>query len=254
VKPGDANYTAVALAQQIDLISDGQQVAAEVEAGKMYAPLIISNSGNGVVQYYFAYVEANADKLDHVRLLADNSFAFEDQLNGGDRDFDDVIIKVEQPPKLNEFIDLTAYTGRQVKVDFSDILSNAAFSNTVGFYAVEDKQGRIIDPLSGQLVSPNAPNYAALALQNIVPGLKIDKTSTSQSVILPGGELYAPYLQVVESPTLSRTYFSYLGANPDKADHIIFSEENNRFRFEDSLGGGDIDFNDLQFRVNLSSL
>ncbi|WP_338430540.1 Ig-like domain-containing protein [Synechococcus elongatus IITB3] len=253
VRPGDANYAEVALAQQIELISDGQRLAAEVDAGKMYAPFLISESDNGV-EYYFAYANANPDKIDHVRLLADNTFAFEDQLKGGDRDFDDFIIKVEQPPKFNEFIDLTGFIGQQVKVDFSNISSNAAFSNTVGFYAVEDRLGRIRDPFSGELVSPNDPGYAALAQQNAVSGLSIDNSSSSQSITLVGGELYAPFLQVMESPTVSRTYFSFLGANPDQADHILFSEGNNLFQFEDSFSSGDADFNDLQFRISLTAI
>ncbi|WP_429614826.1 Ig-like domain-containing protein [Synechococcus elongatus] len=253
VRPGDANYAEVALAQQIELISDGQRLAAEVDAGKMYAPFLISESDNGV-EYYFAYANANPDKIDHVRLLADNTFAFEDQLNGGDRDFDDFIIKVEQPSRFNEFIDLTGFDGQQVRVDFSEIVSDAGFSNSVGFYAVADRLGRIRDPLSGELISPNDPGYAALAQQNAVSGLIIDNSSGSQSITLSGGELYAPFLNVVESPELSRTYFSFLGANPDKADHILVSESDRLFRFEDTFGSGDADFNDLQFRISLTAI
>jgi Domain of unknown function (DUF4114) len=35
----------------------------------------------------------NTDRTDHVRLLGNNTFGFEDMLNGGDKDFNDVIIQ-----------------------------------------------------------------------------------------------------------------------------------------------------------------
>jgi hypothetical protein len=36
---------------------------------------------------YFENTLGNADKVDHIRLLGDNKFAFEDLLGGGDKDF-----------------------------------------------------------------------------------------------------------------------------------------------------------------------
>jgi hypothetical protein len=49
-----------------------------------------------------AYILGNADKADHIRLLADNTFGFEDLFGGSnsfagtfsDRDFNNVIVKV----------------------------------------------------------------------------------------------------------------------------------------------------------------
>jgi hypothetical protein len=43
---------------------------------------------------YFPFLEGNADKIDHIRLLGSNIFGFEDLPNGGDKDFNDVIVKV----------------------------------------------------------------------------------------------------------------------------------------------------------------
>ena len=40
----------------------------------------------------------NADKADHVRLLGDNKFGFEDLWGGGDRDFNDVILQIAVRP------------------------------------------------------------------------------------------------------------------------------------------------------------
>nr|WP_228043643.1 DUF4114 domain-containing protein [Dolichospermum sp. LEGE 00246] len=50
---------------------------------------------NGQVdQAYFAYLGANADKVDHIRLLGNNVFGFEDLVGGGDKDYNDIIVKV----------------------------------------------------------------------------------------------------------------------------------------------------------------
>ncbi|MBU6230970.1 MAG: DUF4114 domain-containing protein, partial [Cyanobacteria bacterium REEB459] len=38
---------------------------------------------------------ANPDKLDHIRLLGNNVFGFEDLGGGGDRDFNDMLVKVQ---------------------------------------------------------------------------------------------------------------------------------------------------------------
>ncbi|MEO1377362.1 MAG: DUF4114 domain-containing protein [Cyanobacteria bacterium J06635_10] len=76
---------------------------AKIEAGSILAPLIIingnldqltdtNNSNNPTV--YFPYIGANTDRVDHIRLLADNTFGFEDLPNGGELDYNDLIVKV----------------------------------------------------------------------------------------------------------------------------------------------------------------
>lgn len=39
------------------------------------------------------YIAANGDRQDHVRWLGDNVLGYEDIVGGGDRDFNDVIVK-----------------------------------------------------------------------------------------------------------------------------------------------------------------
>ena len=46
-------------------------------------------------QVYFNYVGANPDKVDHVRLLGNNTFGFEDLFGGGDRDYNDIIVQAK---------------------------------------------------------------------------------------------------------------------------------------------------------------
>lgn len=109
LNPGDAGYAQAAMSKRvadIDLRANNQQIATfenkKFSPGAIFAPFIITNGVtveqvlNGQInQVYFAYLGANSDKVDHVRLLGNNIFGFEDISGGGDRDFNDVIIKVD---------------------------------------------------------------------------------------------------------------------------------------------------------------
>jgi len=77
---------------------------AQIETGSIIAPLIIINGNldqltdsdtSNNPEIYFPYLGANADGVDHIRLLADNTFGFEDLPNGGDLDYNDLIVKIE---------------------------------------------------------------------------------------------------------------------------------------------------------------
>ncbi|GAB4319948.1 MAG: hypothetical protein Kow0091_27420 [Geminocystis sp.] len=106
VSPESTNYQQIALenrVQTLDLIQvENQQtktISGFLEGGQLFAPFIISNGSfedalNGLADVYFPFLGANTDKLDHIRLLADNTFGFEDLANGGDRDFNDLIISL----------------------------------------------------------------------------------------------------------------------------------------------------------------
>jgi Domain of unknown function (DUF4114) len=53
-----------------------------------------SRANSDFSNVYTAYSLSNADKVDHIRLLGDNTFGFEDLYGGGDRDFNNIIVKV----------------------------------------------------------------------------------------------------------------------------------------------------------------
>ncbi|WP_414623089.1 DUF4114 domain-containing protein [Calothrix sp. CCY 0018] len=72
------------------------------DAGSIIVPLIIADGTlaqalNGEAEVYFPYLGANTDlrNFDHIKLLDENTFAFEDLPNGGDRDFDDIQIQFD---------------------------------------------------------------------------------------------------------------------------------------------------------------
>jgi hypothetical protein len=109
VLPGEAGYAQAAIQQRVqnlDLTCANQSTAtftAQLEGGLIYAPFLIANGrpnalldGNSSNDpaVYFSFSGANADGVDHIRLLGDNTFGFEDLSGGGDRDYNDVIVKV----------------------------------------------------------------------------------------------------------------------------------------------------------------
>ncbi len=106
---GDKGYAQAALRGRIagiDLSVSNQGSATYsgvFQPGAIFAPFIIVNgtpdalldsNPNNDPAIYFPFLGANADKSDHIRLLGNNTFGFEDLANGGDRDFNDIIVKV----------------------------------------------------------------------------------------------------------------------------------------------------------------
>lgn len=110
IRPGDAGYRQAAVQGQlagIDLVgTNGQTVTSNGDflGGALYAPLLIANAATANADFsnvYTAYSLGNADRADHIRLLGDNTFGFEDLAGGGDsfagtfsdRDFNDLVIR-----------------------------------------------------------------------------------------------------------------------------------------------------------------
>ncbi|BAY23496.1 Na-Ca exchanger/integrin-beta4 [Calothrix sp. NIES-2100] len=109
ILPGQAGYTQAAVRGRvagINLIANNQGTAtynSTFKPGSIFVPFIIingrpdavvDNNLNNNPAVYFPFLGANSDKVDHIRLLGNNTFGFEDLANGGDGDFNDVIVKV----------------------------------------------------------------------------------------------------------------------------------------------------------------
>jgi pimeloyl-ACP methyl ester carboxylesterase len=180
--------------------------------------------------------------------------------------YQDLVIRVEQittPAPVGtglqgtaqgELIDLRATTGT-VQVSTS-IRSDASYNNSIGLYRIDDETGRI-----GTL-NPSDPGYAAAALRQAV--LTLNKTQTTATQQLSAGALYGTFMvangTVQDFLTTNATnagganvphaYFNYVGANPDGVDHVRLLGDN-KFGFEDFLGGGDRDYNDTVVQFNI---
>ncbi|BAY76081.1 FG-GAP repeat-containing protein [Nostoc linckia NIES-25] len=107
---GQAGYAEAAVRQRItgiDLTVTNQGTASHggtFAAGSLFAPFIIINGKPDAFvdknskknpTVYFAFLGANTDKTDHIRLLGNNTFGFEDLAKGGDKDYNDIIVKID---------------------------------------------------------------------------------------------------------------------------------------------------------------
>ncbi|MEA5513951.1 Ig-like domain-containing protein [Nodularia sp. UHCC 0506] len=107
-RPGDAGYTKAAIENRIvglDMTVNNQGTATlitNLDGGEIYAPFIIANgrpeaildnNPNNDPSVYFAFVGANPGRVDHIRLLGNNIWGFEDLPLGGDLDYNDIVVQ-----------------------------------------------------------------------------------------------------------------------------------------------------------------
>lgn len=100
IAPGEFGYQQAALASsnqvtnlsQISLSRNGSgSVSTSLNGGFMMAPFA-QVTEPGEENTFFAFPAANSDGFAHFRQLSFNSFGMEDMYNGGDKDFNDLII------------------------------------------------------------------------------------------------------------------------------------------------------------------
>lgn len=162
-------------------------------------------------------------------------------------------------------IDLTGYAGKALKTDITT-KGDAAYTNNIGFYVVEDALLGTIKLTDGSLLNPGDIGYAFEAVKNaVLQAGKIDSKIDRDDLV--GGKFYAPVVIaqgsfnefVTKNPTNGggtndiHAYFNYVAGNSDKVDHFRFLG-NNTFGVEDMYGGGDLDFNDLVVTVNIRTV
>lgn len=105
INPGDSRYKQAALENRITslelLHTDNRgEFNGTFESGSIFAPFIIADGNltdalSNNAEVYFAYQGANSDNFDHIRLIDDNKFGFEDLAGGGDKDYNDLIIDID---------------------------------------------------------------------------------------------------------------------------------------------------------------
>ncbi len=222
-------------------------------------------SGNSNAEVFFVNNIANADDLDHVEVtdLGNNSFTigWEDILGGGDGDFNDLAFTVsvtnELPPLGNalqgsqqeEVFDLRQLQGQQVLAEFM-VQGDSNLENIAGLYPILDPNGTVIDPVTGNIITPGQTDYAEAAIaQSLENGVQFDENSTGTTATLNGGSIYAAYILADGQ----EAYFSFINANADGVDHVRLLGDNT-LGFEDLPNGGDNSFDDFVFQVEFTAI
>ncbi|MBD2267727.1 FG-GAP repeat protein [Anabaena sp. FACHB-1391] len=113
ILPGEAGYIQAAINKRISdinlSVTNGGTAtsSATIPSGSIVVPFLIVNgtpdalldsNSNNDPDIYFTFLGANSDGVDHVRMLGDNTFGFEDMSDSGDKDFNDIIVKVNLTP------------------------------------------------------------------------------------------------------------------------------------------------------------
>ena len=105
-KPGDTGYTQAAINSRVVGLTGTNQVTIKstgnFTSNAIFAPFIIANGDpstylNGGNPVYFSFLGANSNsdkQVDHIRLLGNNTFGFEDLPVGGDMDYNDMIVRI----------------------------------------------------------------------------------------------------------------------------------------------------------------
>lgn len=232
---------------------------------------------------FFGFPSQNPDSKDHLNVIENSgtfTLSWEDELNYTNGDFDDLVFDLKvttnvAPPGIRqqgaiqrELIDLSAFSDDPNLQATFEVKSEAAFDNTVGLYKIENAQGTVVDPLTGDTLIPEDIGYAEAALRNRVVsfdrnGSRSEGTTNINDIIRDGG-LVAPF--IISNGTFSEwlnnnpnntifgqeaiAYFPFIAANPDKAEHVVLLG-NNTFGFEDLPStNSDFDYDDMTLQIN----
>lgn len=148
-------------------------------------------------------------------------------------------------------IDLSDQTG-SISMSFS-VYREAEYNNTVGFYQMLDAAGSVLDPLTGETLSPGDAGYREAAIANQI-GITLGGENgqiTTFAGQVEGGAFLGAYLVADGTDPLSGdVYFSSAGANDSGNDHAKLLGSN-IFGFEDLAGLGDRDYNDVVVKIDV---
>ena len=172
----------------------------------------------------------------------------------------------EKPQDLNSFVgrsqtqapvlDFRGLAGLTMEAKI-EVAREAAFTSVVGFYAIDNLDGFIRDPVSGALVAPGDSAYGSLAFatrsQDLVGFSSANRTSNSTSLNLSESRLLAPYASVADPNRGLQTFYAFPAANPYGINHFK-SFGNGVIGLEDQAGGGDLDYDDIMIHLKLSPI
>ena len=149
-------------------------------------------------------------------------------------------------------IDLTGFDGSDVTLNFS-VYREASYDSTLGFYRTDTADGGIRDAVTGDVLRAGDEGYreAALSRQLDVQLTGENGEMKSFSSTIDGGSFLGMFLISDGSDASSGdVLFSAVGANSGTDYAKMLG--NNTFGFEDIVGGGDRDFNDMVVSVDFA--
>ena len=223
----------------------------------------------------FANATVNGEVMSAVQpnALTAQTVDLDFRLPNGDR-FNDLMLKLDQGSMAHalgsnlqgqsaeaEIIDLTGQTEPMVNATI-EVFREAKFDDTVGLYTIEDQQGSVKDPVTGNLIRPGEAGYLEAALANRVElNLSGENGQTlTYNAEIAAGQLLSTFLvvdgfieELLDTGTANdpAVYFNHIGANSDGVDHVRLLGDN-MFGYEDKTGGGDMDYDDVIVKMKFA--
>jgi hypothetical protein len=149
-----------------------------------------------------------------------------------------------------------------------EISREANYDTTLGFYKILDTEGTVLDPITNELITTSHAEYDSYALSadnkvSFGPNhpestfYVEDDSTTSFDITIEDFELIAPYATVIGESGIERTYFAFDGVNSARhgsnMSHFkVFGD--NTLGIEDTIGGGDNDFDDLILHLSIDNV
>ena len=154
---------------------------------------------------------------------------------------------------FNPILDFTSFADLNLEGSIY-VAREANFDSSVGFYKIQNANGAVLDPITGNLITPGTDGYstAALDASNLFNGfgtLSTEDDTTITKTVSSFDEvgMLAPYASIKDT---GETFFAFSSANSDSMSH--FREfGNGTIGLEDIKGGGDQDYDDLIFGFDL---
>ena len=199
---------------------------------------------------YFSVANSNQDGFNHSKLRSLGGgiwrFNWEDMEGGGDKDFNDVVFNFGKEGEL-----VPGGADMQTPLKVTRRNRDSGFSGEMGLFMVDDSSGSV----EGH--QPGSAGYLqhALSAKRRQLLFAVDQQHDEQTLTLPAGAHIGWYLvngstleAALASPKPSeRIFLSYAAANADGLNHVYADPGANMMRWEASYGGGDRDFDDLEF-------
>lgn len=267
VLPGDPSYARLALAHVQTIFKSTQAPGAALTAslinGQQYGLYLLPKSSVAAwnraaaakkPDVFFSFDAANPGGFDQLLTTVGGDttsrFNFESTRLGGDGDYNDYVFQATV--KSRQAIQVIGTPGQSVPTTFTLDGRNAAYSNELGYFVVDNAAGRI-----GNLL-PGDKGYAKAAMSRFTTIFgSLEYAGTEHTVNLPGGGFIGLYLirngtrdQLLRKNSNNtaggkpEAIFSFPDANNDKMALLQWLSAG-KIGFEDGKKGGDRDFNDL---------
>ncbi|HLO87233.1 MAG TPA: DUF4114 domain-containing protein [Nostocaceae cyanobacterium] len=292
ITPEQAGYTQAALANSITIFStlpnqpngfNSNNISriVKLDSSSSFRFYLIKNQTSDTLQinnYTNSEILFSNSNNQIITPLNNNTFSvnWRDGSNPNSSAFDNLVVTIQPTDEPSPIgTDLQGQTQAEI-IDLSNINTlvnaefivnrEAAYNNFVGFYQVTNQNGGIDTNNDGIAdILPGQAGYIQAAVNNRLTGINLtanNQTTATYTGTFTGGAIFAPFIIVNGVPDTildnnpnnnPAVYFPFIGANLDNIDHLRLLGDN-IFGCEDLPGGGDRDYNDIIFKINLTAV